>query len=440
MKQNKKEEKGKIGFWLSTSLVVGNMTGSGIFLLPAALALYGGISVFGWVFTVLGSIFLALVFSRLSSLITRAGGPYSYSREGFGDFAGFLVAWGYWLSIWTGNAAISVAGVGYLSIFIPSLKENPFFSALMAIGAIWFFTYINTKSIKKVGLVQLVTTLLKILPLVALGTFGYFYFNEAHFTPFNLSELSNFDAVTATAALALWAFLGLESATIPSDKVKNPSRTIPRSTIAGILVAALLYISSTVGVMGIISPAELQESAAPFADAAQKIWGNWASGLVAAGAAIACFGALNGWILLQGQLPMAAARDKLFPPVFKKVSKRGVPVMGLLVASILSSFLVGFNYTRGLVSMFSFIIMLSTLSCLLPYLFSSLSEIMLYLRKKKSYSRSRLISASLISIPAFLYSLWAITGLDSEVQFWGIILLSSGIPVYAYIKVRGRTK
>lgn len=328
MKQNKIEEKGKIGFWLSTSLVVGNMAGSGIFLLPAALALYGGISVFGWLFTVLGSIFLALVFSRLSSLITRAGGPYSFSREGFGDFAGFLVAWGYWLSIWTGNAAISVAGVGYLSIFIPSLKENPLLSALVAVGAIWFFTYINTKSIKKVGLVQLVTTLLKILPLLALGTFGYLYFNKAHFTPFNLSELSNFDAVTATAALALWAFLGLESATIPSDKVKNPSKTIPRSTVAGILLAALLYVSSTVGVMGIISPAELQESAAPFADAAQKIWGNCASGLVAAGAAIACFGALNGWILLQGQLPMAAARDKLFPSVFKKVSKKGSAAYG----------------------------------------------------------------------------------------------------------------
>jgi len=440
LKHNSVEEKGKIGFWLSTSLVVGNMTGSGIFLLPAALALYGGISVFGWMFTVVGTILLALVFSRLSRLITRAGGPYSYSREGFGDFAGFLVAWGYWLSIWTGNAAISVAGVGYLSIFIPSLKENSLLSALVAVGAIWFFTYINTKSIKKVGMVQLVTTILKILPLLALGTFGYLYFNKAHFTPFNLSDVSNFDAVTATAALALWAFLGLESATIPSDKVKNPSRTIPRSTIAGIIIAALLYIFSTVGVMGIVSPADLQTSAAPFADAAQKIWGPWASGLVAAGAAIACFGALNGWILLQGQLPMAAARDKLFPPAFRKVSKKGVPVIGLLIASVLASFLVGFNYTKGLVKMFSFIIMLSTLSCLLPYLFSSLSEVSLYLRKKKSYNRKRLISASLISIPAFLYSVWAITGLEYEVLFWGAILLTSGIPIYLYIKLTERRK
>lgn len=421
---------------MSTSLAVGNMTGSGIFLLPAALALYGGISLFGWVFTVVGTVFLALVFSRLSRLITKAGGPYSYSREGFGDFAGFLVAWGYWLSIWTGNAAIAVAGVGYLSVFIPSLKENPLLSAAVAIGSIWLFTYINMQSIKRVGLVQLITTIIKILPLILLGTFGFLYFDKAHFTPFNLSEASNFDAITATAALALWAFLGLESATIPSDKVKNPAKTIPRATIAGIVIAALLYISSTIGVMGIIAPSELQHSAAPFADAAGKVWGPWASGLVAAGAAIACFGALNGWILLQGQLPMAAARDKLFPPGFKKVSGKGVPVIGLIIASVLASFLVSINYTKGLVEMFSFIIMLSTLSCLLPYLFSSLSELALYLRKKRPYNKKRLIAASLISIPAFLYSLWAITGLENEVLLWGAILLIAGVPVYAIMKNR----
>lgn len=434
------EEKEKIGFWLSTSLVVGNMIGSGIFLLPAALALYGGISIFGWMFTVAGAMLMALVFSRLSRMITKAGGPYTYSREGFGDFAGFLVAWGYWLSIWTGNAAIAVAGVGYLSVFIPSFKENQLLSAGVAIVAIWFFTYINTLSIKKVGLVQLITTVLKILPLLLFGTFGFLYFNSAHFTPFNLSEASNFDAVTATAALALWAFLGLESATIPSDKVKNPEKTISRATIAGIAIAALLYISSTIGIMGIVAPADLQQSAAPFADAAQKIWGNWASGLVAAGAAIACFGALNGWILIQGQLPMAAARDKLFPAGFKKVSKKGVPVIGLIIASVLATILVSVNYTKGLVKMFSFIIMLSTLSCLLPYLFSSLSELALYLRKKKSFNKNRLITASLISIPAFLYSVWAITGLEYEVLFWGAILLTAGVPFYAYIKLRGRKR
>ncbi len=415
---------------MTTSLTVGNMTGSGIFLLPAALAVYGGISIFGWFFTLIGIIFIALVFSRLSMLITSAGGPYRYSKEGFGNFAGFLVVWGYWISIWCGNAAIAVAGVGYLSTFIPSLKTNHLLSAIVAIGAIWFFTFINTKNIRSVGIVQLITTILKILPLLLLGTFGFLYFNSDNFAPLNLSEKSGFDAITATAALTLWAFLGLESATIPSDKIKNPGKTIPRATIMGIMIAALIYISSTVAIMGIVAPAELKNSAAPFADAAKMVWGNWASYMVATGAAISCFGALNGWILLQGQMPMAAARDHLFPAGFKKISKKGIPLLGITIASVLASILVSMNYSKGLVQMFSFMIMLSTFTCLLPYLVSSLSEIMLYLKKKKPWNKKQMIMAVCISVPAFLYSLWAISGLGYKVVLWGIILLLAGIPVY----------
>jgi len=437
---NKVGKTNKLGFWLSTSLVVGNMTGSGIFLLPAALAVYGGISIFGWVFTTIGILFLALVFSRLSKLITKAGGPYTYTREGFGDFTGFLVVWGYWVSIWCGNAAIAVAGVSYLSIFFPSLKENNLLSGLVAISAIWIFTFINTRSIRIVGKVQLITTILKILPLLLFSTFGYLYFNIDHFMPLNLSDGSNFNAITASAALALWAFLGLESTTIPSDKVINPTKTISRATIAGTIITALIYISSTVAIMGIINPADLQNSAAPFADAAQMVWGSWASYIVAFGATISCFGALNGWILLQGQLPMSAAKDNLFPAGFKKVSEKGIPLMGIFISSVLASVLVSMNYSKGLVRMFSFIIMLSTLTCLVPYLLSSLVEITLYLRKKKNFNKKQFHIAIFISVPAFLYSLWAISGLGYVIIFWGIILLIAGIPIFVFIKLSGRRK
>ena len=435
---NKNEH--KLGFWLSTSLVVGNMTGSGIFLLPAALAVYGGISIFGWIFTTIGAVLLALVFSRLSMLITKAGGPYAYSREGFGDFTGFLVVWGYWISIWCGNAAIAVAGVGYLSIFFPSLKEDPLLSVVTAIGAIWFFTFINTKNIRSVGKVQFIITILKIMPLLLFGTMGFLYFNSDHFIPLNLSDSSNFNAIIASAALTLWAFLGLESTTIPSDKVINPTKTIPRATIAGTIIVAIIYISSTVALMGIIAPSDLRNSAAPFADAAQILWGNGLSYLVAIGAIISCFGALNGWILLQGQLPMAAARDNLFPAGFKKVSKKGIPLIGIIISSVLASILVSMNYSKGLVQMFSFIIMLSTLTCLVPYLVSSLVEITLYLWKRELYQKKQLHIAILISVPAFLYSLWAVIGLGYEIIIWGIILLMAGIPIFVYIKLSNGKK
>src|ERR1700712_3581436 len=99
-------DKKKLGLWSSTSLVVGNMIGAGVFLMPAAMASFGSVNLLGWVFSAIGSFFLAKVFGNLSSLLPQStGGPYAYTRHGFGDFAGFLVAWGYWISIWCANAA-----------------------------------------------------------------------------------------------------------------------------------------------------------------------------------------------------------------------------------------------------------------------------------------------------------------------------------------------
>lgn len=432
MNSESKKDRNQLGLWMSTSLVSGNMIGSGIFLLPATLALFGGISLLGWFFTAIGAIFLALVFSRLSKIIPAKGGPYIYTKKAFGDLPGFLVAWGYWISIWSGNAAIASAGVGYLGVFIPPLAQNPILAALASIGLIWIFSWINTRGIKEAGMVQLITTVLKLIPLILIGTFGFLYFNSENFIPFNLSGETSFSAITSTAALTLWAFLGLESATIPSDKVHNPKRTIPKATILGTFIVLTIYILSTGAVMGIISPADLANSTSPFAEAANRIWGKWAGYAVAGGAVIASLGALNGWILLQGQLPIAASLDGLFPPIFKKLSKRGLPTFGIVVSSLLASILIVMNYTQGLVSMFTFIIMIATLSTLIPYVFSSLADLKFFIRNNKIQSWKSVIFHSAISIPALAFSLWAIWGLGYVKFLWGIGLLIAGLPFFFY--------
>src|SRR5688572_25907340 len=117
----------KVGLLTATSLVVGNMIASGVFMLPATLAGYGGISLVGWVVSSIGAMSLALVFGWLSKLRPNAtGGPYAYVRDGMGDFAGYLVAWGYWISVWATNAAIAVAFVSYLGEFIPAISQNTY--------------------------------------------------------------------------------------------------------------------------------------------------------------------------------------------------------------------------------------------------------------------------------------------------------------------------
>jgi APA family basic amino acid/polyamine antiporter len=425
-----------LGLWTATALVVGNMVGSGIFLLPASLAPFGGISILGWLFTTVGALLLARSFARLSRLVPRAGGPYAYARAGFGDFAGFLMAWGYWLSICAGNAAIATALAGYLGVFIPGLAPSPVAAAAAALGAIWILTWVNTRGVKQAGRVQLFTTILKLLPLVAVAVFGLGRLDPAYFRPFNPSPHGTFGAITAAATLTLWAFMGLESATVPAEEVIDPARTIPRATILGTLVAATVYVAGTAAIMGLVPRADLAASTAPFADAAQVLWGPWARYLIGAGAVVSCAGALNGWILLQGQVPWAAARDGLFPAAFGRRSRRETPAWGLGISSVLITLLILANYTRGLVDLFTFVILLATLTALVPYVFATMAEVIVSVGQARTRGgrppAGRIVAASL----AFLYAIWAIAGSGMETVYWGFLLLLAGIPVYVVLRAR----
>ena len=369
-------------------------------------------------------------------ILPKTGGPYVYIRHGFGDFAGFLVAWGYWISIFAGNAAIAVAFVGYLAVFWPALVDNSALAATTAVASIWLLIWVNARGVKEAGFVQLVTTVLKLVPLVVIGTIGLLYFDVNNFTPLNASDQSPFSAITAAAALTLWAFLGLESATVPAENVKDPERTIPRATLVGTVLSAVVYVLGTVAVMGVIPPASLASSTAPFADAASAMWGDWARYAVAGGAAISCFGALNGWILLSGQIPLATARDALFPAKFGGLSRRATPVFGLLVSGLLTTILMAMNYTKGLVEQFTFIILLSTLTALFLYTLSTMAELMILIKSGERLGARALLKVSVLSGLAFIYSLWAIAGAGQEIVYWGFLLILAGIPIYVWQKWR----
>lgn len=424
-----------LGLWVCTALVVGNMIGSGVFLLPSSLAPYGGISIVGWLVSAGGAVCLALVFAWLGAALPRVGGPYAYAHEGFGDFGGFWVAWSYWISIFTTNAALAVAFVSYCTVFVPLLGTLPAAGAVAAVGTLWLLTGVSVLGVREAGRVQLVTTVLKLLPLVFIALFGFFSFNPQHFEPFNPTEQSPVGAVIATVTLTLWAFLGLESGTVPAADVKDPSRTIPRATLLGTLLAAVVYIVTTVAVMGIIAPADLAQSTAPFADAAARIWGGWGRGLIAAGAAVSCFGALNGWVLISGQVPRAAALDRLLPARFAVLNDRGSPAFGLLFSSGVATVLIAMNYTRGLVQTFTFLILLATLATLMPYIFSSMTAVMVELRKGAGVTGRQIVRLGVAGI-AFAYSIVAVVGAGRDTVYWGFLLLLMGLPVYVTMRWR----
>ena len=423
----------KIGLITTTSLVVGNMIGAGIFILPASLSTYGSISLLGWLFTASGAIILAKIFSNLSKIIVnKSGGPYVYSKEGFGDFIGFLVAWGYWISIWISNAAIAIAIIGALSFFFPILETNSLLAVSIGLSMIWFFTWINSKGVSTSGKIQVITTILKLLPLVFIIVFGFFFFSLDNFPKFNMTDESDFTTFSLVAALTLYAFLGLESASIPAENIKNPKKTVPKATMLGTIITTSIYILGTIVLFGILPTETLQNSPAPFAEAGEIIGGKYAGYFVAAGAAISGMGALNGWILILAQIPMAAAKDAMFPKIFKKENTKGAPVLGLIIGSLLSSIVMLMNFSDSLVTQFTFMVNLTVLACLVPYVFVSAAYIIILVQKHTHINSA--VKTVVLGLLGFLYSLWAIYGSTAEVVFYGFLLLLLGIPFYVLMQ------
>src|SRR5262245_44714688 len=230
-----------LGIAACTAIVVGNMVGSGFYLSPAIVAPYGNLAVLVWIIMGVGAACLGLVFAKLARLAPTTGGPYAYTRMAYGDFAGFLIAWGYWISIWASLPVIAIAFAGAVFNLFPSLHDRPM-AVILTLGAIWAVVFVNLRGVKAAGIFAEVTTYTKLIPFAAIALIGFVFIDTSHFNEFNPSGKSLIGASAALAPLTMFAFLGLESATVPAGDVTNPKRTIPRSTILGITIAALLYV------------------------------------------------------------------------------------------------------------------------------------------------------------------------------------------------------
>lgn len=414
-----------MGFWRCWSLTAGVMVGSGIFMLPAVLAPYGGVGFLGWVVTAAGAILIALTLGHLASRTVKPGGPYAYARAAFGDFTGFLVAWGYWICVVSGSAAIAVAFAGYLGVFLPGVAASPVLQAGAALALIWALTLVNVRSVSLAGSAQLLLTVLKLLPLLLIVAAGAFLGETGNLPEFNPGGGAVLPAVATAALLTMWAFAGLEAGTIPAADVKDPQRTIPRAVVFGVAGVALLYIASTAAVMMLVPAETLAQSTSPFADAA-RVLGGWGPPLIAAGALVSTAGALNGNILIGGQMPMAAALDRLAPRFLARRNRAGAPQAALLLSAAIASVLLVFNYAEGLVAAFTFLIAMSTLALLAPLAVAALADI------RQSWRTAR--PWALIAMLAFAYSAFAMLGSGLDVILWGLVLLAAGVPVYMLVR------
>lgn len=365
-----------MGLVACSSVVTANMMGSGIALLPANLSALGSITFISWIITSIGAIALAFVFAKLSSTDPQGGGPVAYAGE-VSPILGFQTGVLYFNANWIGNLAIAITGVAYLSIFFPELNQ-PIPAGIVTIIFIWLFTGINLLGAKWVGRLVTISVFLLLIPITLTGIVGWFFFKPAIFIAnWNVSHTSPLHAIFSGILLCIWSFIGIESASVDADLVDNPKKTIPKATMIGVSITALVYFLSCSAISGMLSHTSVAHSGAPFSIVSQMMFGTWAAPVVSIIVAVACLASLSSWMMLVAQAGVKAAHDGTLPKVFARVNKNNIPVAGIVLSSIaMSMLMIAFMFSSGSTSkLFGEIITVAVLMTILPYFYSALNLI-----------------------------------------------------------------
>lgn len=437
------ESHDQLGLTQSTALVMGSIIGVGIFSLPYAIASYGPISLVAMAIATVGAIALAMMFAVMSRRLPADGGPYAYARAAFGNGLGFSNAWSYWITAWAGNAAIAVGWVYYVETFV-NKGGTTGWSILIALVGLWIPAGVNLAGVHNMGVFQVWTTVVKFIPLALMSTVGLFFITAGNFTPWNTSGDSNLSAIGGAMAICLFSYLGVETASVAAAKVRNPARNVGRSTIFGTLASGVVYMLSLVAVFGILpaSALALDDNKASYSAAADIIvgHGSWAGNLVALAVIFSGIGALNGWTMICAEMPLAAARDGLFPSRFGRLSTRQVPAFGIVASTILASLAVVLSYlgTSG-ATVFTTLVLMTGITAAIPYAFSALAQITWRWHDHQRGHAPRFFLDLTVAAIALVLSLAFIyysrnTG-DSWYVVWGPFLMAGGasligVPVY----------
>jgi APA family basic amino acid/polyamine antiporter len=412
------ESRRPFGFWTATALVIGNMIGSGFFALPAQLAPFGFTSVAAWIAAIAGAMVIAWVIAGLSRAMPEATGTLAICAEALGPLPGVLIGWSMWVGIWSANAFIALTAVRYLAVFWPPLAASSLTLVLGAVALLWLITLLNLRGAPAAGRFQVATTLVKLVPMAAiilllaqLGAKGDLALDAHPHAPFDPRQLA--PAVT----MAFFAMVGFECAGMAAERVRDPGRTVSRATLTGVGVTGLIYLIACSGIIFAMPQEVIAGANAPVALFVESFWGRWAGLAIAGFAAVAAIGALNGWVLLQGEAPLGMARAGVIPAAIGRTSKRDVPVGALLASTVLASVLVLSNVTRDTSAIYDFMLRVTTAATLWFYAGACVSALVLRIMRP---------AAAL----GLAFALWAIWGSGYEAIGLSLLLMVTAIPLY----------
>ncbi|MFC7394583.1 amino acid permease [Scopulibacillus cellulosilyticus] len=455
----------KLNVWVLTALVVGNMVGSGIFMLPRSLAEAaspGGV-LFAWLLTGLGVLFIALVYGVLSVRKPDViGGPQIYAKKLFSEgsqasrVCGYLVSWGYWVANVAGIIAVITTFAGYLSTFLPIMNSA---YSLWRIGSLtvtvghllnfivcsfllWAVYFLVLKGVEEAGKVNFAATAAKVIGFVLFIIVTLFAFQSSNLIPFVADKTGSdgqsvgiFSQVHQAALTTLWAFIGVESAVVFSSRAKS-SQDIKKATVAGLLIALVIYIGITMLVMGTLSQNQLIHSSKPLVDALSAVMGHAGGYVLAALALISLLGSTIGWVLLTAEVPYQSAKQGLFLKIFMKENKSKTPVTSLIITVVMCQLFIFSTISQSISGAFDFVVYVATLAYLIPYVIASLYLLKIVI-KGETYQldgKSRLLDG-VVGFIATVYSLWMIKAgtADLKTFLFGMGLIIIGIVFYPLV-------
>jgi basic amino acid/polyamine antiporter, APA family len=428
-----------LGITSATGLVVGSVVGTGVFAMPAVLAQAGTSSLLVLVVIAIGAMLLATLFGQLTKRVPNSdGGLYAYARYEFGDFAGYLTGWCYWIQAWAGNAAIVAAWVFYVDALF-GIHPSGIGNWGIALTGLWIPAAVNLGGVKQMAWFQNLTVVLKFLPLLFVGVAGWFFVSKGNFGAFNASGGSLYSAIGIAAGVALFSFIGVEVAAVTAKRVRDPGKNVGRASLLGTGLSAILYLATAAAVMGLVPHRELITSTAPFVTAFGTIFaqGAWAGKLVAALAVVSGIGALNGWTLVTTEVSRAAANDGLFPRQFAWTDQKDTAWFGIVAAALLPSLLMLWSYTtRTGLTVFTELVDLTVVMVAIPYLFSACAQLA-YLVSRRRRVRGWLLARDLaIAGAGALFSAWVTFAAGYQSVYQALILVFAGIVLYAFLKAR----
>ncbi len=432
-----------LGLTSATGLVIGSIIGTGVFTMPAVLAGAGTSSLLVLAVIAVGATLLAVLFGQLTKRVPNAsGGLYAYARHEFGDFAGYLTGWCYWVQAWAGNAAIVSSWVFYVDALFgwhPSGLGN----WGIALVGLWVPAVVNLAGVRQMAWFQNVTVVLKFLPLLFVGVIGWFFVSSGHFGAFNASGGSLYSAIGIAAGVALFSFIGVEVAAITAKRVKDPKKNVGRASLLGTAASAVVYLLVSAAVMGLVPHHALVNNGAPFVNAFEAIFtgGAWAGKLVAALAVVSGMGALNGWTLVTTEVARAAAQDGLFPEPFNWTDRKGTAWFGVLTAAILPSLLMLWSYTTATgLTVFTELVDLTVVTVAIPYLFSACAQLSYLVSGRRQVQGWLLARDLLIASASAAFSMWVTFAAGYAAVYQALVAVLIGVILYAFLKAhRERT-